>query len=65
MSRGDLRATLSNLNDILNGYEVHEYHRKIANIVKTNDTSQSSSLEITMNVPLASPNDIDAMHQIR
>lgn len=53
MSRGDLRATLANLWDLMNGINAEMYSRRFVEDVKPIENSASSMDSVPIHVPLS------------
>lgn len=53
MSKGDLRATLANLWDLMNGINAEMYSRRFVEDVKPIENSASSMDSVPINVPLS------------
>lgn len=53
MHRGDLRATLANLWDLMNGINAEMYSRRFVEDVKPTENSASSMDSVPINVPLS------------
>lgn len=55
MSRGDLRATLANLWDLMNGTNAELYCRRFNEDIKPMDNSASSVDSVLINIPINIP----------
>lgn len=53
MSRGDLRATLANLWDLMNGFNADLYNRRFVEDVRPVENSASSVDSVPINIPLS------------
>ena len=53
MSRGDLRATLANLWDLMNGINAEMYNRRFVEDVRPHENSASSVDSVPINIPLS------------
>lgn len=53
MSRGDLRATLANVWDLMNGINAEMYNRRFVEEVRPSENSASSVDSVPLNIPLS------------
>lgn len=51
MSRGDLRATLANLWDLMNGLNAEMYNRRFVEDVRPTENSASSMDSVPLHIP--------------